>query len=198
MMIVGIDYSMTSPAVCCCPSPFDYSKCSFLFITSKKKLTIPGLFGSKIHGQLLQAYKNPPYEVTDYKDNLDRFTKLANMTVEWILEQPTAILMRNYVGLEGYAFGAKGQVFNIGENTGILKLKLQRVAPTVSVFAPSEIKKFATGKGNANKMLMYEAFVEETGDDLAMLFGIDPYNGESPVSDIIDSYYIAKYRDQNS
>ena len=79
-----------------------------------------------------------------------------------------------------------------------LKLKLQRVAPTVSVFAPSEIKKFATGKGNANKMLMYEAFLEETGDDLALLFGIDTYNGESPVSDIVDSYYIAKYRDQNS
>ena len=68
----------------------------------------------------------------------------------------------------------------------------------MSVFAPSEIKKFATGKGNANKMLMYEAFVEETGDDLANLFEIDDYSGQSPVSDIVDSYYIAKYRDQNT
>ena len=199
MMIVGIDYSMTSPAVCCCPSPFHYSKCSFMFITGKKKLVIPGMFGTKIHGLLLQEYKNPPYEYKiHYKDNLERFTKLADMTVEWILEQPTAILMRNYDGLEGYAFGAKGQVFNIGENTGILKFKLQKVASSVSVFAPSQIKKFATGKGNANKLLMYEAFTEETGDDLAQLFGLDPYNGESPLSDIIDSYYIAKYRDQNS
>ena len=197
MMIVGIDYSMTSPAVCTSPSPFHYSRCTFMFITGKQKLAIQHT--PQITGKLLQPYKNPPYEYkTDYKDNLDRFTKLADITVEWIMEQPTAIMMRNYVGLEGYAFGAKGQVFNIGENTGILKLKLQRVAPTVSVFAPSEIKKFATGKGNANKLLMYEAFVEETGDDLAKLFDLDPYNGESPVSDIIDSYYIAKYRDQNS
>ncbi len=186
MMIVGIDYSMTSPAVCCSPSPFHYSRCTFMFVTNKKKLAMQ-------HSPQITGL--PLYE---YKDNLDRFTKLADMTVGWILEQPTAILNRNYVGLEGYAFGAKGQVFNIGENTGILKLKLQRVAPTVSVFAPSEIKKFATGKGNANKMLMYEAFLEETGDDLALLFGIDTYNGESPVSDIVDSYYIAKYRDQNS
>ena len=96
---------------------------------------------------------------------------------------------------------AKGQVFNIGENTGILKYKLrERVAPKMSIFAPSEIKKFATGKGNANKMLMYEAFTEETGDDLSLIFGPwdQGYKGQSPVSDIIDSYYRAKYRDQNS
>ena len=59
-------------------------------------------------------------------------------------------------------------------------------------------KKFATGKGNANKVLMYEAFIEETGDDLAKLFEFDPYTGQSPVSDIIDSYYIAKYSVTNS
>ena len=45
---------------------------------------------------------------------------------------------------------------------------------------------------------MNEAFVEETGDDLAKLFEFDPYTGQSPVSDIIDSYYIAKYCNINS
>ena len=68
----------------------------------------------------------------------------------------------------------------------------------IDVISPSAIKKFATGKGNANKLLMYEACVEETGDDLAKLFEFDPYNGQSPVSDIVDSYYIAKYSDINS
>ena len=43
---------------------------------------------------------------------------------------------------------------------------------------------------------MYESFVKETGDDLAKLFGIDEYKGQGPVSDIIDSYYIAKYRNK--
>ena len=187
MMLIGIDYSMTSPAVCVAQSPFTYDRCSFMFITNKKKLAVqhaPNIVG------LLQ------YE---YTDNLSRFTHLANQTVDWIMAQPTAIMHRNHIGIEGYAFGAKGQVFNIGENTGILKLKLaERVANRMSIFAPSEIKKFATGKGNANKMLMYEAFVDETGDDLAKLFEFNPYNGQSPVSDIVDSYYIAKYRNENS
>ena len=47
-------------------------------------------------------------------------------------------------------------------------------------------------------MLMYEAFIKDTEDDLAKLFEFDPYTGQSPVSDIIDSYYIAKYCDLNS
>ena len=186
-MIIGIDYSMTSPAVCVAQTPFRYNNCKFMFITKNKKLATN--IAPNIEGILL-------YE---YGDNLERFTHLANQTVEWIMQQPEALIRRNHIGIEGYAFGAKGQVFNIGENTGILKFKLaERVANTMSIFTPSEIKKFATGKGNANKMLMYEAFVEETGDDLANLFEIDDYSGQSPVSDIVDSYYIAKYRDQNT
>jgi Holliday junction resolvasome RuvABC endonuclease subunit len=187
MMIIGIDYSMTSPAVCVAQSPFTYDRCSFMFVTKNKKLAVKHT--DKIEGLL-------SYE---YTDNLERFTHLANQTVDWIMAQPTALMKRNHIGIEGYAFGAKGQVFNIGENTGILKFKLaERVANTMSVFPPSTIKKFATGKGNANKELMYEAFVEETGDDLAKLFEFNPYKGQSPVSDIIDSYYIAKYRNENS
>ena len=186
-MIIGIDYSMTSPAVCVGQIPFSYDNCKFMFITKNKKFAVN--HSPNIVGLLL-------YE---YNDNLERFTRLADMTVDWILSHAPSRHHGNKLAIEGYAFGAKGQVFNIGENTGILKLKLaEKVANDINVIAPSAIKKFATGKGNANKLLMYEAFVEETGDDLAKLFEFDPYNGQSPVSDIIDSYYIAKYCDINS
>ena len=121
------------------------------------------------------------------------------MTVDWILSHAPTRHLGNKLAIEGYAFGAKGQVFNIGENTGILKLKLaEKVANDINVIAPSAIKKFATGKGNANKVLMCEAFIEDTGDDLAKLFEFDPYTGQSPVSDIIDSYYISKYCNSNT
>ena len=178
---------MTSPAVCIGQIPFNYDTCKFMFITRNKKFA--GDYPPNIVGL-------PLYE---YKDNLERFTKLAEITVNWILTHALSRYHGNKLGIEGYAFGAKGQVFNIGENTGILKLKLaEKVSNVIDVIAPSAIKKFATGKGNANKLLMYEAFVEETGDDLAKLFEFDPYKGQSPVSDIVDSYYIAKYCDSNS
>lgn len=191
-MIIGIDYSMTSPAVCVGQIPFSYDTCKFMFITRNKKFEgnhTPNIVGL------------PLYE---FKDNLERFTRLADITIDWIISQSSTIwqltgVTPNSIGIEGYAFGAKGQVFNIGENTGILKYKLaEKISDDITVFAPSEIKKFATGKGNANKELMYEAFVDETRDNLAQLFEFDPYAGQSPVSDIIDSYYIAKYQHSNS
>jgi len=55
------------------------------------------------------------------------------------------------VFMEGYAFGATGRVFQIAENTGSLKYQLWKEGLGYDVYPPSMIKKFATGKGNANK-----------------------------------------------
>ena len=43
--------------------------------------------------------------------------------------------------LEGYAFAAQGQVFNIGENTGLLKHKLYKNNLNTQIVTPTEIKK---------------------------------------------------------
>jgi len=41
MIIVGIDYSLTSPCVCVCDSKnFGFSKCKFYYLTDNKKLSI--------------------------------------------------------------------------------------------------------------------------------------------------------------
>lgn len=66
------------------------------------------------------------------------------------------------VAIEGYAFGAKGKVFHIAENTGVLKYRLHQTGIPVEVIPPSAIKKQASGKGNANKEEMYKAFLKET------------------------------------
>ena len=67
------------------------------------------------------------------------------------------------------------------------KLKFQTFPPTV-------IKKFATGKGNANKELMYEAFKYEllTPNDLKEQLTPKAKKIINPISDIVDSYFIAK------
>ena len=55
---------------------------------------------------------------------------------------------------------------------------------------PSVVKKFASGKGNADKQLMYDSFKKETNINLMNLFEQEKLN--NPVTDIVDSYYIAK------
>ena len=62
------------------------------------------------------------------------------------------------------------------------------------IVPPTVIKKFATGKGNANKEKMYEAFdVENPGVDIRSWLTPRSTNTISPVSDVVDAYFIVKY-----
>jgi len=93
--------------------------------------------------------------------------------------------------VEGYSFGSVGRVFQIAENTGVLKYRIahQQEIP-LQTFAPTEIKKFATGKGNANKEAMGDAFIFDTGVDILAQCDIIPKS--NAINDIVDAYYIAK------
>ena len=98
--------------------------------------------------------------------------------------------------IEGYSFGSKGQgLFQIAENCGILKYRLQEENLPYSIVVPSVVKKGATGKGNADKDMMYEAFVKETKIDLKKLFDTEKVG--NPISDIVDSYFIQKVGNDN-
>ena len=63
-----------------------------------------------------------------------------------------------------------------------------------STYPPTVVKKFATGKGNANKELMYESFVDEllTPTDLKELLTPKAPKVINPISDLVDAYFIAK------
>jgi Holliday junction resolvasome RuvABC endonuclease subunit len=73
---------------------------------------------------------------------------------------------------------------------GIFKHKLYKAGVPVTVIEPSKAKKLATGKGNADKQAMYEAFSKETNTDLLITF--EQKTLSNPVTDIVDSYYILK------
>ena len=74
------------------------------------------------------------------------------------------VLGCDYVGLEGYAYGASGRaIFQIAENCGLLKYKLWEAGIAVDIIPPTKVKKDATGKGNADKRKMVDAFELDTG-----------------------------------
>jgi Holliday junction resolvasome RuvABC endonuclease subunit len=181
--IVGIDYSLNSPAICITNNSFDFNKCSFHFLTSKKKHI--GNFGKNIFG----------YEHKEYNTPIERFTNISSWALDIIHKHKKDTAK---VFIEGYSFGSKGQaVFQIAENCGILKYRLQ-LSPSIlyDTVVPSVVKKFASGKGNADKQLMYNSFLNHTGADLLKAFDMGKLN--NPVTDIVDSYYIAKVGYENS
>ena len=67
---------------------------------------------------------------------------------------------------------------------------------TCKTIVPSVIKKFATGKGNADKQMMYDTFKATQGINLMKVFDQEKLN--NPITDIIDSYYIMRAGYENS
>lgn len=180
-MYVGIDYSLSSPAICISPDEkCSFFHCKFYFLTSKKKYE--GTWNN-IYGDL-----HKPYSCAE-----ERYDNIASWAMEVMSFQDCVFGLQgiNQVILEDYAMGAKGRVFHIGENAGALKMRMYKNKMHYTTITPSEVKKFATGKGNANKEKMYEAFLEEHKYvQLKDILGQDTL--DSPVTDIVDAYFICK------
>lgn len=84
----------------------------------------------------------------------------------------------NLVVLEDYAYSAKGSsIVQIAEWGGVLRLALSDAGYTVALVSPTALKKYATGKGNANKALVVSALTNRAGrqfdtDDEADAWGL--------------------------
>lgn len=174
-IIAGIDYSLCGPCICVFEggAKFSYDDCCFYFMTDTKKYAKP--FLGNIHGEMF----------SEWNQDMERYQSIA----DWAID-----ILKNVkqVALEGYAYSATGKVFHIAENTGVLKYKLFQEGIPVTIMPPTEVKKYGCGKGNGDKTAMHHAFVADTGIDLKSIMTPDKRDVGSPVSDIVDAYYICK------
>ena len=183
--IAGIDYSLTSPAICVYKDEngghFDFDRCVFHYLSNTEKQR------QSAAGCGLDNIRAEPYP--EWQSEEERHEKLAT----WAYN---IVQGCDEVFLEGYAFATSAQagVRSLAENTGLLKHKMWKNKLIFKTYPPTVIKKFATGKGNANKEVMYEAFVDEllTPTDLKELLTPKAKKVINPISDIVDSYFIAK------
>ena len=175
MKVAGVDYSLSSPAICVHEGEeWDYNNCTFYYYVKQKKLLIG---------------ENGQYNATMYPDNWFNDQERYDIIGSW---SQAKCFECDFVGIEGYAFGAVGRVFQIAENCGLFKNKLWERDIPYDVYPPTMIKKFGCGKGNANKEMMIQAFEAETGVDIRARCGIIN-NSWNPITDIVDAYYICKY-----
>ena len=175
-MIIGVDYSLTSPAVCLFQGgDFTFENCKYFYLSSVKKTLRDN-----------EHFKGTMYP--EYSNALQRYNNIS----KWVLG-----IVEEYnvtrVYIEDYAFAAVGKVFHIAENTGVLKYRLwKEYGILAEAVPPTVIKKAASGKGNANKEAMQQAFTNETGFNLKEYLQLTDSQW-NPSSDIIDSYYICKF-----
>ena len=109
-------------------------------------------------------------------------TKLKGMSrLAYIAEQVETTVehfKQPLIVIEGYAYGAQGRaVYNIGELGGVVRHNLWSAGHLYIDVPPTKLKKFVTGKGNANKAAVVSAVTHRAGrefgtDDEADAFGL--------------------------
>lgn len=183
MITAGIDYSMTSPAICIAVSDTEFN---VHYLCKQKKLHK----ATVIEGNNVTLCLNGGPSFME-EDSMFRYDSIG----EWAIECLNLYGRPDRIVIEDYAFAAKGRVFHIGENTGILKHKMWVAGFEWNTCEPTRLKAFAgAGKRskNGSKDLMEQKFMEQTGIDIRTEFGL----GEktvNPISDIIDAYWLAMF-----
>ena len=192
MWYAGIDYSMTSPAMCMYHATDDKYRWYYMS-TTKSKLKE----SHNLQSALIDVPKSVQQDLLE--GSIDASMSRYNQISDYFM-RTLDVLQPKMVFIEGYSLGSVGKVFSIAENTAILKQKLYDNGHFVSVFPPTVVKKFATGKGNASKTIMREQFlkphkalktllVEQRVKDLHKV----THYVDSPMSDLIDAYFICRY-----
>lgn len=212
MNLVGIDFSINSPAFCC---------------LKDGKYTWGSVTRSERSPESLLKNKKKPYSVLDQNDNFilnfigkrelpEDYTGRERSKIVHFLEIVDSLwdsiisVMRHdpfYVAIEGLSFSSKGNaLIDISMATGILR---ERIISEVGedafyVFSPTTIKKYAV-KGTAKKDELYHALCdfEESETNLEDFSRILKENKEEwitpkkvvnkPIDDIVDATWINLY-----
>ena len=185
--IAGIDYSLTSPAICVWKAEqydglFDFDTCDLYYLEHLQRWKSAGRPPAGLLN--LHAADYPEWDTEEQRHDL---------LTDWTM----SIIQGCEVFIEGYAFATSGKshVRSVAENTGLLKHKMYKANQSFTSIPPTVIKKYATGKGNANKEVMYEAFTAEllTPPDFRERLRPNSKKLSNPVTDLVDAYFIAKW-----
>lgn len=208
MIKIGIDYSLTSPAICIYKND-EYKFISFFddygkdWKKSKSKQY-------NYHRQLDEFMELIPYtrkiDTKDYR--IEQITKMksARMIADLIVEKLKQEIDNEdiIIGIEGFSYGSISQsTLDLALYNSFLRIKLLETfgEECVVIISPTEGKKILSGKGNAKKENMIEAFIKNNTNDDKIInnkFWQFCQSNEldfkyiKPIDDLVDSFGILK------
>lgn len=222
-MKLGIDYSINSPAVTALDNDqyhffsffhSDFDDLDSLFKKSKTAHTFLIKELNELKDISLVPFpriapKKSIYsekEVAKLEDSIVLAHKIANKPLEKSSTQKI-----ESAAYEGYSYGSAGNsLIDLVFGVSLSRLTMYNLTGgNIKIFSPSEIKKLA-GKGNADKLFMYDAFINNSLNDdnlkksefwqwvkdneakVIKLKKNDKKEINKPLDDIIDSYFILK------
>lgn len=210
MNFLAVDFSLNSPGICI----FNDKRKDYHFISYIKPKT-----GTKAE-QKLQEELSLLKDVTlvsqpNFTNNesfssaellkIKRYDKMADDIINLVL-QNSFDGDGFTIAFEGTSYGSKmgtNNMIDMAAGAAILKLKLLKTLSPEDILtvAPTTIKKFA-GKGNMNKLQLFEAYQKNVNEDQILakspLWKIvkDLEIGKKipkPLDDLVDAYFLVAY-----
>ena len=207
MIKIGIDFSLTSPAICVYKNEV-YSFISF-FNDGGKDWKKSKSKTYRYHNELCEIIDVIPYtrNIDDSNYRNEQKTKMADalMIVNLIIEKLKTIIDDDVIiGLEGFSYGSiSSSTLDLAMYNSFLRMKLIENfgSDVLNIISPTEGKKKLFGKGNANKEEMIQAFIDNRLKDDAIMEsafwkyckenGVD-FKQPKPIDDLVDAYGILK------
>jgi len=120
-----------------------------------------------------------PEDATPWQHS-ERIDIISSGIHHFILQQGV-----KYIGIEGYSFASGGSsVLQIAELIGVVRFKIMSISKLLMnmplFIPPTNLKKFATGRGNSDKTAM------------AVVASKSPWEFENSDDNVIDAYWLAQ------
>lgn len=209
MIIAGIDYSTSSPAICIT----DTSKGpavpgNLKWFNANAVAKRAGTYGNFLEVATLSKFNKK-------SDNIAKCHQAYHRNI-WLAEWAAKVLIDNkveYVLIEAYAMNAVGRITGIAENTGLLKMTLAQMGIEFESPSITAIKLAHAGAGRVpktyepkipvkradlTKAWMIDAFIEKTGIEFHVAMNLHIQDGKpiedciynKPIDDCVDAYAI--------
>ena len=207
MIKIGIDFSLTSPAICVYKHG-EYSFVSF-FNDGGKDWKKSKSKSYRYHNELCEIIEIVPYtrKIDDVNYRTEQKTKMSDalIIVNLIIDKLKSIIDEDVIiGLEGFSYGSiSSSTLDLAMYNSFLRMKLIENfgSDCLNIISPTEGKKMLFGKGNAKKEDMIQAFIDNRLDDDVLIkntfwkyckeHGVD-FKQPKPIDDLVDAYGILK------
>jgi hypothetical protein len=192
-MIIGIDFSINSTAVCL---KTEDGIRLFSFVPNYKKT----LSAFKIHEEISEvvdvvSYKKDPSSKDPIEDQAIKLSNADVLSYTIIRTIKPFVTEIPDIRIEGFSFGSKGNSFIdlITYNTFLKTKLILEWGHCISVVSPKTVKKMYTGNGNASKVDMVKKYLElGSGNFYEKLKSLNLKLEENstipkPIDDLVDS-----------
>lgn len=206
MIYIGIDFSLNSTSIVIKTNVAMFfislvNTLQWLNIKPVKALSIHKQINELTNTTVIPFTRNKPSK--DY--NIDQQNKIkdANTLSNLIFNTIKPYISNKnepvHIAIEGFSYASKGNSFiDLILFNSTVRNKFYNEGYLLNVYSPSEIKK-QTGKGNANKVSMFNSFVKENINE--PFHNFCKLNQDTllcndsivkPIDDLVDAYYICK------